>query len=141
MVLDADVVALVAIAVSVLIGIVVLVWQGLVQGSKYDSLNQRMDAMYQLFDSKFDAQSKLIADTAQRLENRMDAQIQRSEDNTRALMQQTERNHREDIRRLDAMAQVLGQRLSDSEREQARLEGVNSVLQQQTHQHEPSPSD
>lgn len=30
----------------------------------------------------------------------------------------------------------LSERISDSEREQARLEGVNSVLQQQTHTHE-----
>ena len=130
-----------AIVVAIGLGIVALVWQGIVQNSRYDNVSQRLDAMYEHFDSKFEAQSKLIADTAQRLEGRMDAQIQRSEDNTRALMQQTEQNHREDIRRLDAMAQVLGQRLSDSEREQARLEGVNSVLQQQAHQHEPSPSD
>lgn len=30
----------------------------------------------------------------------------------------------------------LSERISESEREQARLEGVNSVLQQQTHTHE-----
>ena len=152
-----------AIVVAIVLGIVALVWQGIVQNSRYDNVTQRLDAMYELFDSKFEAQSKLIADTAQRLEDRMDAQIQRSEERTREQMQrseesfreqmqrseanataqleQSEQNHREDIRRLDAMAQVLGQRLSDSEREQARLEGVNSVLQQQTHQHEPSPSD
>ena len=39
------------------------------------------------------------------------------------------------------MTNVLGQRLSGREREQARLEGVNSVLQQQMHAHEPAVSD
>ena len=161
--MDAVVAGQIAMVVTVLVGIVVLVWQGIVQGSKYDTLNQRLDGMYQHFDSKFDAQSKLIADTAQRLEDKMDAQIQRSEANTRALLEQSEanakaqlerseanakaqleqseRSHREDVRRLEAMTQVLGQRLSESEREQARLEGVNSVLRHQMHQHESSPSD
>ena len=37
---------------------------------------------------------------------------------------------------LRAEVRQMGQRISDSEREQARLEGVNSVLQQQTHTHE-----
>ena len=37
---------------------------------------------------------------------------------------------------LRAEVRQTGQRISDSEREQARLEGVNSVLQQQTHTHE-----
>ena len=42
---------------------------------------------------------------------------------------------------LRAEVRAQGSRISESEREQARLEGVNSVLQQQTHTHEPHEAD
>ena len=149
---EAVVAGQIAMVVTVLVGIVVLVWQGIVQGSKYDNLNQRLDGMYQHFDSKFDAQSRQIVEMGERLEARMDVQvqnldsridarIQRAEVNTNAHIQRLDANANAQIERLDATANVLAQRLSENEREQARLEGVNSVLRHQMHQHEPSPSD
>ncbi len=38
--------------------------------------------------------------------------------------------------RLEAKIEVMGRRVTDSELEQARLNGVNSVLANQTHTHE-----
>ncbi len=174
-----------AIAVAIGLGIVALVWQGIVQNSRYDNVTQRLDGMYEHFDNiakrfedntreqiqrseertreqmqrseeslreqmqrsgesfreQMQRSEESFREQMQRSEETTREQIQRSEANATTQLEQAEQNHREDIRRLDAMAQVLGQRISDSEREQARLEGVNSVLQQQTHQHEPSPSD
>ena len=39
--------------------------------------------------------------------------------------------------RLEAEVKLQGQRVSNSELEQARLNGINSVLLAQTHTHEP----
>ena len=61
-----------------------------------------------------------------------------------AIMWQSHRQgSRTDTRmdRLEDKMDALGHRISESEREQARLEGVNSVLQQMAHSHRPAADD
>ena len=52
-----------------------------------------------------------------------------------------EQRHNELRAELRADIQGMSSRISESEREQARLEGVNSVLQRHTHTHEPQGAD
>ena len=62
--------------------------------------------------------------------SRADANEQRSE------MREFRAEMREQGAEMREQGERLSQRISDAEREQARLEGVNSVLRQHSHTHE-----
>ena len=75
-------------------------------------------------------QIRAQSDKIDRVENDLRAEI-------RAQGDRFEQRHNE----LRADIRDQGSRLSESEREQARLEGVNSVLLRHTHTHEPHGAD
>ncbi len=97
--------------VAVLIGILALMWQMHSQGGRLDA--------------KIDAQG-----------DRLNAQGDRLNAEIRAQGDRLDAEIRAQGGRLDAEIRAQGVRLNEAEREQARLEGVNSVLRIHSHTHE-----
>ncbi|MCY3542798.1 MAG: hypothetical protein OXH22_01955 [Chloroflexi bacterium] len=102
----------VVIIVGLLFAMFALMWQ-------MNSQSGRLEA-------KIDAQSKDMDAQGKELEAKIDAQGKDIEAQGKEL-------------RAEIIAQ--GQRVSDAELEQARLNGVNSVLTQFAHTHEPQTGD
>ena len=68
--------------------------------------------------------------------SRSDAKIDRIEAKLEAEMKQQGETLRAEMQELRAEVRLAAQRVSDAELEQARLNGVNSVLTAQSHTHE-----
>lgn len=106
-----------AIVVSIFLATVVFIWQSGRSDAKIDRLDARIDRL----DAKIEAQG-----------DRLDAKIE-------ALGQRLYTEIREQGRRIEEQGTRIdgqGKRVSDVELEQARLNGVNSVIVNQIHSHE-----
>ena len=79
-------------------------------------------------------QMRSQSDKSEQRDNELRAEI-------RAQGDRFEQRHNELRAELRADIQGMSSRISESEREQARLEGVNSVLLRHTHTHEPHGAD
>lgn len=99
-----------AIVVSIFLATVVFIWQSGRSDAKIDRLDARIDRL----DAKIEAQG-----------DRLDAKIE-------ALGQRLYTEISQQSRRIEEQ----GKRVSDAELEQARLNGVNSVIVNQIHSHE-----
>ena len=109
-----------AIVVSIFLATVVFIWQSGRSDAKIDRLDARIDRL----DAKIEAQGDRL-DAKIEEGDRLDAKIE-------ALGQRLYTEIREQGRRIDGQ----GQRVSEVELEQARLNGVNSVIVNQIHSHE-----
>ena len=126
-----------AIFVTIILGLFAIGWQNrqLIEGQR--SENQ------QLIESHRAENRQLLE--AQRAENRELLEAQRAENQQREYALREEAREREYALReenrqrdeaLAALMESIRTKVSDTELEQARLEGVNSVLRQHLHTHE-----
>ena len=102
--------------VALLLAVFGLMWQ---MNSQSNRLEAKMDAQGKDLDKKIDARGEEIKEQGKELEAKIDTQG----------------------RELRAEIIAQGQRVSDSELEQARLNGVNSVLTRLVHTHEVQAGD
>ena len=109
------------IVVSIFLATVVFIWQSGRSDAKIDRLDTRIDRL----DAKIEAQGD-------RLDAKIEAQGDRLYAKIEVLGQRLYTEIREQGRRIDGQ----GKRVSDVELEQARLNGVNSVIVNQIHSHE-----
>lgn len=96
---------------TILFGIVALMWQ-------INSQSSRLEAKIETYGKELRQE---IKEQGQRLDAKIDAQG---------------RELRAEIREQGDRVEAQGARVSQAELDQARLNGVNSVLMQQTHTHE-----
>ena len=118
-----------AIVIAVFIATGIQIWQA-----------SRSDARLDRFEAKFDSAMKEQRETL-RAEMKEQGEILRAEmreGDARLQAQIQEQGARLEAQMQELRAEVrqAGQRVSDAELEQARLNGVNSVLTGQTHTHE-----
>ena len=127
--MDATAVGIYVGMFAVLLGIFALMWQ-------INSQSNRLEA-------KIDAQGKGMQIQGKELEAKIDAQGKELEAKIDAQGKDMRIQGKELEAKIDAQGKELraeiieqGRRVSQSELEQARLNGVNSVLFQQTHTHD-----
>ena len=124
----------VVIIVGLLFAMFALMWQMNSQSgrleAKIDAQGEKIDAQGKELHEKIDAQGK-------ELRALIDAQGEKIDTQGKELHEKIDAQGRE--LRAEIIAQ--GQRVSDAELEQARLNGVNSVLTQFAHTHEPQTGD
>ena len=110
-----------AIVVSIFLATVVFIWQSGRSDARIDRLDARIDRL----DAKIKAQGD-------RLDAKIEAQGERITTEIRAEIRQQGKLIEEQGRLIGEQ----GKRVSDVELEQARLNGVNSVIVNQIHSHE-----
>ena len=106
------------ILIAIFIATIMFVWQA-------NSVSNRFDAGFQAQGAEIKA-----------LGDRVDAKIEAQGAEIKALGERLEAEIKVQSERLEAEIKVQGQRVSDLELEQARLNGVNSVMTRQAHTHE-----
>ena len=100
----------------------------------------RSDARLDRFEAKFESEMKeqgrtLRAEMKEQRES-LRAEMKEQGEALRAEMREGDARLEAQMQELRAEVRQAGQRVSDAELEQARLNGVNSVLTGQTHTHE-----
>lgn len=111
--MDPGVFSVAAILVGIFLATAVFIWQ--------------MNSQSNRLESKIETQGRELRAEIRELRAEMVSQV-------RELSAKIESQGRE----LSAKIEAQGRRVSDSELEQARLDGVNSVLMNQTHTHQPA---
>ena len=106
------------ILIAIFIATIMFVWQA-------NSVSNRFDAGFQAQGAEIKA-----------LGERVDAKIEAQGAEIKALGERLEAEIKDQGVRLEAEIKAQGQRVSDLELEQARLNGVNSVVIRQAHTHE-----
>ena len=110
--MDPNILSVGAILVGIFAATAVFIWQINTQSGR---LETKIDDLGKELRAEMQAQGKELTDEIEELRTDMETQG----------------------RELRAEIKEQGRRVSDSELEQARLSGVNSVLLAQTHTHEP----
>ena len=115
-----------AIFVTIILGLFAIGWQNrqLIEGQRSE--------IQQLIESHRAENRQLLE--AQRAENQQREYALREEAREREYALREENRQREEA--LSALMESIRTKVSDTELEQARLEGVNSVLRQHLHTHE-----
>ena len=126
-----------AILVAIFGSIIIFIWQTNSLSGKLESkietqgkeLRAEIETQGRELRKEIETQGKELRAEIETRSNRLEAEIETQGRELRAEIE---------IRsnRLEAEIKSQGQRLSDSELEQARLNGINSVLTGQTHTHE-----
>lgn len=109
--MDPDILSVGAILVGIFAATAVFIWQIYTQSSR---LETKIDDLGKELRTEIETQGKELTDEIEELRTEVETQG----------------------KELKAEIETQGRRVSDSELEQARLNGVNSVLMTQTHTHE-----
>ena len=117
-----DIAILIALTLGIISLIVIILWQTSRSEAKYDRLDAKLDSQRTETSQKIDA---LRSETSQKFD-----------DQRRETSQKFDDQRRESSQEHQATRAELSRRVSDVELAQARQDGVNSVLQNQTHTHE-----
>ena len=109
-----------AIVVSIFLATVVFIWQSGRSDAKIDRLDARIDRL----DAKIEAQGDRLDAKIDKLDAKLDAKIEAFGQRLSA-----------EIKEQGTEIREQGRRVSEAELEQARLNGVNSVIVNQIHSH------
>ena len=114
-----------AIVIAVFIATGIQIWQASRSDARIDKLESEIKDQGETLRAEMKEQGEILRAEMREGDARLQAQIQEQGARLEAQIQE-----------LRAEVRQAGQRVSDAELEQARLNGVNSVLTGQTHTHE-----
>ena len=124
------------ILVAIFIATIMFIWQANSVSNRFDAGFQAQGAEIKTLGERVDAKIEAQGVEIKALGERVDAKIEAQGAEIKALGERLEAEIKAQGIRLETEIKAQSQRVSDLELEQARLNGVNSVVIRQAHTHE-----
>ena len=120
-----------AIIVAIFLSTGIYIWQSNSQASRLDTRIDRLE-------DKIDTQGRELRAEIETQGKELRAEMEKQGQELRTEMEKQGQELRTEIEKQGRRIEAQGQRVSQAELDQARLNGVNSVLVQHIHTHEPT---
>ena len=127
------IVGLAAICVTLILGLFAISWQIRNRDDAHRAENRRRDADHR---EEVRQRDEIYREEVRRMDEARREEVRQRDEVLREEVRQRDEQHLQREEAISALMESIRTRVSDTELEQARLEGVNSVLRQHLHTHE-----